>query len=419
MTNGRDNSSLSQRLHQRFEQLNRIGLTPSGGVTRLAFSAEEVAAHDLCRAWMEEAGLTVRRDSFGNLIGRRQGRNTNAPVVMTGSHVDTVPNGGKYDGVVGVLAGIEALQFFQDHKIVAEHPLEVIVFVGEESSRFGLATMGSRAISNLLPDNFLLMRDKDGVSTAEAMAQVGLEPAALQDAVVSPSDLEAFVEVHVEQGRTLHENGHRLGIVTACTGTVRYRITFTGEAQHSGSTTMKERHDALVSAAQVVTQLERLAKGEPGTVATAGTISVSPNAINVVPGEASLGIDIRSVHSESLHRVCTGLKHFLYALETQREVRIHVETLSQTEPIEFSPKVVGALERAASKQGYDYHMMPSAAGHDAMNMATITHTSMLFLPSVNGISHNPKEFTELRDMVAGTEVLIGALAELAGASIAL
>lgn len=404
-------------LEARLEELNRIGATAQGGVTRLGYSADEEAAVELVEAWMRDMGLTVRRDAAGNLFGRRAGRRE-GPAVLTGSHVDSVPNGGKYDGVVGVLCALEAVGLFAARGIETEYPLEVVVFRCEESSRFGAATLGSRAAAGSLTDEDLhRLRDKDGTSLAQAMTGLGLDPGRIGEARLGPGDVRAFVEVHVEQGTFLENARVPIGVVTHIAAPTRYRVRVTGEAAHSGAAPMDRRRDALAAAAEIVLAVEQAAKEEAshGTVGTVGVLTVKPGAMNVVPGEVELGIDVRSIDGASKDRTVERILGAFEELRIRRGVEITWELLVKEEPVALSPWVQESVAWAADKAGLSHMRLVSPAGHDAMHMARIAPTGMVFLPSRAGASHNPQEYTAAEDLAAGAEVLFWTLGRLAGA----
>jgi len=405
------------KLLERLVTLNRIGETVEGGVTRLGFSEEEEAAVRLCESWMRELGLSVRRDSAGNLFGRKEGRRP-GPAVLTGSHVDSVPNGGKYDGVVGVLCALEAVGQFMARDIATEYPLEVVVFRCEESSRFGAATLGSRAVAGSLTlEDLHRLRDGKGVTLAQAMTALGLDPRRIGEARRGPDTVRAFVEVHVEQNTVLETAGCPIGIVTHIAAPTRFRVRVSGEAAHSGATPMDRRRDALAAAAEIVLAVEQAAKEEAahGTVGTVGVLTVKPGAMNVVPGDAELGIDVRSIDGESKARAVRRILAAMEDIAARRGVKITPELLVEEEPVTLSPWVQAGIEWGAQKAGLAFMRLVSPAGHDAMHMARIAPTGMVFLPSRDGASHNPLEYTDIEDVAAGAEVLFWTLYQLAEA----
>ncbi|MBO8140882.1 MAG: M20 family metallo-hydrolase [Firmicutes bacterium] len=408
---------VEDRLLEQLLRINSIGATLEGGVTRLGYSAEEEEAVALVEGWMRELGLDVRRDAAGNLYGRRSGR-ADGPAVLTGSHLDSVPNGGKYDGAVGVLCALETARRLVEEDILTEHPVEVVVFRCEESSRFGAATLGSRAVAGTLSvEDLHRLRDAAGTTVAQAMQALGLDPRRVSEARRDPSSIRAFVEVHVEQGTVLETEGCPIGVVTHIAAPTRYRVRVSGEAAHSGATPMDRRRDALAAAAEIVLAVEQAAREESpnGTVGTVGVLTVRPGAMNVVPGDAEMGIDIRSIDGASKARAVARVLAAMDDVARRRGVKITRELLVEEEPAAMHPLVLEGIERAARDAGLNARPMASPAGHDAMHMARIAPAGMVFLPSRDGASHNPLEYTDIEDVAAGAEVLFRTVCRLAKA----
>ena len=406
----------SKRLEAHLQAIAAIGATREGGITRLAYSDADWQARSLVTRFMEQAGLQIRCDAAGNLIGRREGRNPSAPPVMTGSHIDSVPNGGNFDGIIGVLGAIEAVQVLADAGIMTEHPLEVVVFAAEESSRFGMATVGSKAFAGVLPATALQLADKDGITLSEAMHSRGLAPEAIGEARYA-SPIKAFLELHIEQGKVLEKAGITIGIVSGIAAPTRIRAVITGQADHSGATPMNLRQDALVAGAEIILLVEQLASEEMawGTVGTTGIIQAEPGVMNVIPGKVELGIDIRSISQDSKQRVVDTLCREIEKMELRRGVVVNVELLSNEEPVQLPVEMISRLQGICDELQLDYMPMPSGAGHDAMHLAKMTPTGMIFIPCRAGISHNPAEWAGIDDITAGTEVLLAAIRQLAEA----
>ncbi|HWR08034.1 Zn-dependent hydrolase [Sporomusa sp.] len=406
----------SERLQANLRELAAIGATEGGGITRLAYGDADWQARLFLIGLMEQAGLQVRCDAIGNLIGRREGRNPAAPVVMAGSHIDSVPNGGNFDGAIGVLGAIEAVQTLAEAGIMTYHPIEVVVFASEESSRFGVATLGSKAFCGELPAAALKIKDKDGITLAEAMRSRGLSPETVGDAHYS-SDIKAFLELHIEQGKVLENAGKQIGIVTGIAAPTRIRAVITGQADHSGATPMNLRQDALAAGAEIILLVEQLACAEMacGTVGTTGIVKAEPGVMNVIPGKVELGIDIRSICQDSKQRVVDKLCHEIEKVQARRGVAVNLDILSNEVPVKLPDEMVSVLQGLCDKLQYASMTMPSGAGHDAMHLAAMTPTGMIFIPCQGGISHNPAEWAELSDIAAGTEVLLAAIRQLAAA----
>jgi len=385
------------------------------GFNRLVFSDADWAACDFFADLMRDAGLAVRTDAWGNLIGRLDGTEPGAPSVATGSHLDTVPEGGNYDGGVGSVAGLGALMRLKARGPF-RHPLELIVFRGEESSRFGIHTMGSKAMSGIAsPEAWRDVTDQSGAPLAQVLAARGLDLARLAEAVRRPGELKAFVEVHIEQCFVLEQAGIPIGVVEAIAAPIRLKITVEGVASHSGATPMGKRRDALVTAAHLVLAVEDEARkrAERRIVGTVGILKVSPGALNVVPGRAELWVDIRGIDEASLAETAAAVRVSADAVAAREGTLVTVDTLASDTPVPMDPAVIAAIETACRRLNVPYQRMPSGAGHDAMNMARITPAGMIFIPCRGGISHNPDEYAAPADIVRGMDVLTETLASLA------
>ncbi len=403
------------RLEGWFNQMAGMGTDAGGGFTRLAYSDVDWQIRDFIIKLMHNAGLTVRTDAFGNVIGRREGANPDAPVVMMGSHTDSVPNGGNFDGVLGVLSAIEAVQCMHDHAEQNDHPIEVVVFMAEESSRFGYATLGSKVFcGKVLLENLESYKDKQGISLAQAMRQRGLVPEHIAQARYT-DPIKAFLELHIEQGKALEITGHQIGVVTGIAAPTRLRVIVTGMADHSGATPMNMRQDALTAAAEVILQVETIATSElqNGVVGTTGIVKAEPGVMNVIPGRVELGIDIRGISSDSKQRVVTQLFAAVEDIKARRGVGIEIITLTDDEPVQIPEEMIEFLDGICRQYPYPTMRMPSGAGHDAMHIATMAKTGMLFIPCRGGVSHNPEEYASMDDIAAGAEVLLAAVRKLA------
>ncbi|EAX46730.1 amidase, hydantoinase/carbamoylase family [Thermosinus carboxydivorans Nor1] len=399
------------------ETIERIAQWGKGeqGVTRLAYTTVDLQAREYIMGLMREAGLTVRVDQIGNIIGRMDGTDPNAPAVVTGSHLDTVPEGGKYDGVVGVVGGLAAIKELKARGSLT-HPVELIIFAAEESSRFGFATMGSKAMAgsaNLLA--WGKARDQEGNSFPDVLKRCGLDFQALTNASRSPGEIKAFVELHIEQGPILEKEGVQIGVVGAIAAPTRLKITIEGMAAHSGTTPMDQRQDALVSAAMVILAVQEVAseQSHKGTVGTVGAIKVYPNVMNVIPGRVEMWVDIRGVDHESIIETLQDIKDAVSTIAEAQETPVAIEVLSSDKPVQLHSDVIEVIETACRKLGVSYRHINSGAGHDAMNMAQIAPSGMIFIPCANGISHNPDEYASPKDIEAGICVLTEVLYELA------
>ncbi len=404
-----------RRLEENFQRLSVIGRQDGGGITRLAFGDADWEARNVVIELMKNAGLKIRVDAFGNIIGRREGLYPEKSVVMLGSHIDSVPNGGNFDGVVGVLAAIEALQCLEEQQEQNDHPIEVVVFMAEESSRFGVATLGSKAFcGKLSSQNLVQYKDKDGITLAEAIQQRELAPENIGQAQYE-GEIKAFLELHIEQGKVLETTNHQIGIVTGIAAPTRFKAIVTGQADHSGATPMNMRQDALTAAAEVILLVEQLARkvAHLGVVGTTGVIKADPGAINVIPGRVELGIDIRAIQLASKQWVVDELIAGIDKIKIQRSVTIELITLTDEIPVELLKEMVEELQEVCKQHPYPNMLMPSGAGHDAMHLASLAPTGIIFIPCQGGISHNPAEWASMDDIVAGTEILLTAIRKIA------
>ena len=381
------------------------------GWTRRAFTPPYLQA----RAWLSErmtgAGLQAGIDAGGNLVGRRPGRLPAARPLVLGSHTDTVAGGGRFDGILGVLAAIEVARALQEAGAGLRHPLEVIDFLGEEPNDFGLSMVGSRALAGTLDQAGLQRQDLSGRSLADAIAEAGGNPGRLADVRRVPGSVACYLELHIEQGRRLEQAGCPLGVVTAITGVTRYRVELQGRADHAGGTPVAERCDALAGAAQVISAMERLWIDGSG-VGTVGRLTVSPNSINVVPENVMMWTDMRSLDGALLDTRRGSFAAQVGEIAGPRGLRAAVDLLSREEPVAADPAVCAALAEVAGRTGRPFLQLPSYAGHDANQMAKIAPVGMLFAPSRDGRSHCPEEWTEPDDIGVCLAALAAAVIRL-------
>jgi len=397
-----------QRLNDRLTRLAAFGQTPQGGVTRLTFTPEYMAAQSLVREWMEEAGLATRVDAVGNLIGRREGTEPGLPAIVLGSHIDTVINGGRYDGTVGVLGAIEVAQALLDDGLETRHPLEVVSFMEEEGTRWGTNMLGSRfMLGRITPDYMQERKDRQGISIAQALAEAGFDPTRYREAARDPSEFAAYVEMHIEQGAVLESLGAPVGVVTGIAGPLFMALRLIGRTDHAGATPMHLRRDALVVAARIVLEAQRVAKEtSPTAVATVGRLEVRPGAINAVPGEVDMTLDLRDIVEAQRDAMEQSLRSAIDQFAAEGGVRSQLEELSRHKPVLLPERMVAYIAQACQEEGLPVHRLPSGAGHDAQVMASVVDTGMIFLRSRNGVSHSPEEFTSLEDISLGTRVLL-------------
>jgi N-carbamoyl-L-amino-acid hydrolase len=403
------------RFKNDFDAMSQIGRTLEGGASRLSFSPQDQTAREFVKQKMHEAGLTPFMDPAGNLHGRRPGVEP-GPAVATGSHSDSVENGGHFDGAVGLLGAIEVMRSLNDAGVQTRRSLEVVSFLAEEPNRFGISCFGSRALCGKLDRALLYGRsDRKGETLSAALSALGIS--AQEILGLNPKDYRyhAFIELHVEQGRTLYDSKIPLGLVTEIVGAYRYKVTFKGQADHSGGTPMDHRRDALAAAAEAILAVERICRKyqDRDIVGTVGVLHVSPGMINVIPGECDLIIEVRGrVHFPKSTPVAE-IKEALQNTSRQRNVEVHIETLMEDESQPVSPRVLQALEQGAAELGYSYLRMPSRTGHDAMHMAQLSEAGMIFLPSRDGVGHHPSEWTDMDDIEKGLQLLATTAVNLA------
>ena len=403
-----------ERLWRRISDLGEIGEQEAGGVTRLSFTEEERAAKDRVSSYMEEAGLSVYEDAVGNLFGRREGRDPGSPTVLVGSHVDSVYNGGNFDGPLGVLAGIEVLQTMEEQGIETEHPIEVVAFTDEEGARFSLGMIGSRALAGkLTAEDLETYEDAEGVSVAEAMRACGLDPERLGDAARSEGSIKAYVELHIEQGRVLESEDIPVGVVTGIAGVVWLRFILDGETGHAGATPMNLRRDSLAAAAEIIGLVEVEAARTGTTVGTVGQLDLEPGGINIIPGKVRFSLDLRDIDEGVRDGVEGRIMERAGEACRRRGVELEVETLQRVAPAPCSDPVRIAVERACERLGIRPHALPSGAGNDGMQLADLCPMGMIFVRSKDGVSHNPDEWSSREDCAAGAEVLYHTVLDLA------
>ena len=397
------------RLNRSLEELGLIGET-SEGMQRLAYSPEDVAGRQYVRGLMGRAGLEARIDPAGNIIGRKEGSDPGRPAIAMGSHTDTVPNGGKYDGALGVMAAIECVQALADSGHSLRHPVEVLVFTNEEGTRYHRWLLGSRAMAGLLEPADLDAVDHEGVPLSTRLADIGGDLTRIGEAQRVPGDLAAYLELHIEQGPTLEQSGTSIGVVTGITGRTVLEVQIMGTANHAGTTPMAGRHDALVSASKLVLAAQRLATDlEICRVATVGSIQARPNAVNVVPGGVRLGVEFRDLDMVSLAAAEAAFRDEAGLVAAADGVTVEVRGQETTNAVPIDAGMQMLVEEAAQRCGLTWERLPSGAGHDAQAMAAITQAAMIFVPSVAGISHSPQEYTSPTDCANGARVLLNLL----------
>lgn len=405
----------STRLQNEIDELATYSDVPAPNVTRILFTPIELQARQYIRDLMSEAGLTIHEDAVGNIFGRWDGTDSDLPAVSTGSHIDAIPYSGRFDGVVGVLGGIEAIRALRKTGFIPRRSLEVIMFTAEEPTRFGIGCLGSRAmVGNLTPQRLRDLRD-DADTPFETVRQEAGYTDSLDAVQLKQGHYHAFVELHIEQGSRLEKAQLPLGIVTAIAAPATLRVVLHGDGGHAGTVLMPDRHDALPAVAEIILAVEKSARDStsPDAVATVGLCDVYPNAVNSIPSRVMLEIDIRDIDLKSRDGMVERVKQAVDNVCDRRGLKAEVEILNADAPCQSGEAIINSLTANADTLGYAYQTMVSRAYHDTLFMAEICPTSMIFVPSENGYSHRPEEYTSPEDIARGVELLAYTLADLA------
>jgi N-carbamoyl-L-amino-acid hydrolase len=391
-----------ERLEQRIEALSAFGANPAGGVSRVAFSQADLDGRAYIGELMAAAGLELHVDTAGNMIGRRAG-SEDLPPIMFGSHIDSVPGGGNYDGDVGVIGALEVAQLLHENQVMTRHPLEIVVFSDEEG---GLT--GSRGMVGQLSEEALSVVSHSGLTIAEGIRRIGGDPDRLAEAQRRTGDVTAFIELHIEQGAVLHGEGIDIGVVTGIVGIQWWDVTIDGIANHAGTTPMDKRRDALLAAAELIGAVNRVIVAEPGAqVGTVGRIRAEPGAPNVIPGRVVMSLEIRDLSEKKIFELQGRIVRASRAIAETHGTPITFQRIDvAAEPALTDERLRAVIAQSAEALGLSYKSMPSGAGHDAQDMAQIAPIGMIFVPSVGGVSHSPREFTNPQDMANGADVLL-------------
>lgn len=396
-----------ERLANRLFELSKIGYTQVGGVKRPGLSDEEKAAKSLVKSWMAEAGLEVSEDGAGNVFGRLKGKSEQKKAIGSGSHVDSVPNGGNFDGPLGTLSALEVVEAWKETGYVPDKTFEMIIFTDEEGSRFNSGLTGSRAMAGEISvDEMNQLRDYNGETLEEVLGRYGSSLQAFKDAKRDLSELEMFVEVHIEQGKKLEQANQPVGIVSGIAGPAWLEMEFRGEAGHAGNTPMIGRKDPLVAAAELIRRLPKLpGKVSETAVATVGKLEVKPNGINVIPETVVLHADIRDIQEATRDQLLESVQQTAADIAKERGIELHLKQNTKIQPVPIEEQLKEQLAESLGAFGIEPVYIPSGAGHDAMILGRHMPVAMLFVRSKEGISHNPKEWTSLNDCVMGVHVL--------------
>lgn len=399
------------RLWQRLMRMAEIGATPAGGSCRVALTEEDRQGRDLFIEWCHTLGCEIRIDRMGNIFAQRPGTDPQRLPIACGSHLDTQPHGGKFDGVYGVLAGVEIFETLNEQNIETAAPLEICVWTNEEGARFAPPMISSGVFGGTYELDYGLSReDADGITLGEALESIGYTGAL----PCGDHRLGAFIEAHIEQGPILERQEETIGVVTGVQGSRWYRVTFHGQDAHTGSTPMEGRRDALLSAAQTINAVKKIAEGQaPSAVATVGRIDCLPNSHNTIPGEVTLTVDMRHASTETLDIMEAQLHEAASAAAHQESTEVEIQRIMNTPSVHFDTHCIDAVASAVHQLGYPHRRMLSGAGHDACHVARVAPTSMIFVPCAGGLSHNEAESATPEDLAAGANTLLYALIKLA------
>ena len=403
------------RLWQSLMEMAEFGATPKGGCRRLALSDEDKQGRDRFVEWCEAAGCSVTVDRMGNIFARRPGRDTRRAPVVAGSHLDTQPHGGKFDGVFGVLAGLEVIRTLNDHAIETEAPIEVAVWTNEEGARFAPAMIASGVFAGAFELDFALAcKDPNGRTIGEELERIGYAG----EAACGGRPFAALFEAHIEQGPILEREGKTIGVVTGVQGMRWYDVRVTGQDAHAGPTPMEMRRDALVGAARMIDAVNRIGHEHlPDACATVGVVDVSPKSRNTIPGEVTFSVDLRHPDAVVIERMDRALRAECTDIASNARVKVTVEQIWYSPPVAFDPACVDAVRTAAEGLGFGHRDIVSGAGHDAVYISRVAPTGMIFVPCAGGLSHNEEEKAEPDHLAAGCSVLLNAILERAGVTL--
>jgi len=389
------------RLNGHLAELSAFG-RGAGGTSRVAYTDADVAGRRAVMGWMREAGLSVRVDTAGNILGRREGRQADLPVILFGSHIDSVPNGGNYDGDVGSLGAIEVAHTLQEAGVTTNHPLEVVIFQNEEGG-----TVGSRLVTLGIRESDLDQVARSGITLRDGTRILGGDPARRDEARRQPGALTCYLELHIEQGAVLDESGIRIGVVEGIVGLRWFEVEIHGFANHAGTTPMNRRQDALLAAAHLTVAVNRIVRAMPGRqVGTVGRMTPSPGTTNVIAERVVMSLDLRDLSADTIARMEAQIREAAGRIAAETGTTMTFRQLTDSAPALCDPRIQGAIEASADRLGLSHRRMPSGAGHDAQEVAHLCPIGMIFVPSVGGISHSPKELSRPDDITAGADVLL-------------
>ncbi|MDG5787903.1 Zn-dependent hydrolase [Evansella sp. AB-P1] len=403
-----------KRLWNTLMELAKIGASPNKkeGITRLSLSLEDLEAREYLINLMKESDLHVHVDPIGNIIGSLAGTNENAPAVIVGSHIDTVFQGGIFDGSLGVLGAIEAVRTIKESGIKLTHPIDVVSFTDEEGSRFGTGYIGSKGMTGELTEDYFTLKDDKGLSYQEAFLQANLNPTNYKDAVRNGNEMKAYIEMHIEQGKVLEENNLAVGIVTDIQGPIWLEVTLIGSADHAGATPMDMRRDASLCMAEILLEIEKIAKHYEG-VGTVGKLKIEPGGVNIIPGKGTFSVDLRHVDKQIRTQMVNEVYGKIEITCKKRKIQFQIVKKKDVDPTSCSESMIAVLEDVCKELNIKTMKLPCGAGHDSLIMSKVTEMGMIFIRSKDGISHHPNEWSEKEDCATGTQVLFQSLLRLA------
>ncbi len=403
-----------ERIKRDIEELSKYNSTPGKGLTRFSLTEADRGARDYLKKELKKLGLKVYEDAAGSVFGRMEGKDKNAPSIIIGSHFDSVKNGGNFDGPAGVVMGLEIMRVLKEQNIKTKYPIEFIGMIEEEGGRFGAGVFGSRAmVGGVSYEDLLENKDENGISMAEAFKDFGFNPKNIEEAKRSPEDVKAFIELHIEQGPVLESENKDIGLVDFIVGINEFRVTVKGRPDHAGTTPMNMRKDALSSACEVIWKIKDFAiEAGKGTVATVGSLKTKPGAANIVPGEVEFTVDIRSRDLNCMKMVRSNIEKELNKIQSKYKIESSINDLLMVEPVKLSEEIMEVFEQKADNNSFSYKKMTSGAGHDAMIMASMTDVGLVFVPSKDGRSHCPEEWTDYEDLQKGIELIYNTILEL-------
>ena len=398
----------AENIRRDIENLNQFNATPGDGITRILFTDQELKAREYIKKRMEETGLEVKEDAIGNIFGTLKGSKPNLAPVWTGSHIDTVPHAGSFDGMTGVVGGLEALRIIKESGNTHSRNIQVIVFTSEEPTRFGKGCLGSRALAgDLTQGETTGLSDETGMTLAQVLDRLGYDKKQFPDIKKERGDVHGCVELHIEQGAVLENIGKKTGVVTAISAPTDLIIEVEGTQEHAGATPMPMRKDAMTAAARMILKIEELARtsDNPSTVATVGKLDIFPGATNVIPGKVKFTVDMRSDSFEEKEQILHKIQKNAEALMEIEGVRISVSIVSHEHPASADKHIVDVIRDVCQRQNKEYNVMVSGAYHDSMFVSRFAPFSMIFVPSRGGISHHKDEWTDYEDIASGVDVL--------------